>query len=84
MPVINKVTLHRGTKSVTVFVHGEDCRHLFTAAIAHDVSCRSVEYARHRTVPDAWSSFLQMRLALHEDRAAPSASHSPDPRRRQP
>ena len=76
MQVISKVTLHHGSKSVTVYVRDDDCRRLFAAALAHGVNCHSVEYTRKHTVPDAWSSFIRMRLALHEDRAAPAASHS--------
>ena len=73
MEVISKVTLHRGSRSVTVYVRDHDRRRLFDAALDLGVSCRSLAYARSHTAPHAWSSFIQMRLALHEDRAAPAA-----------
>ena len=76
MHVVNKVTLHRGSKSVTLFIRDEDTRHLIAAAHALGVDWRSVAYARKPTPADAWSSFLSMRLALHEHVAAPSAGHS--------
>ena len=76
MHVINKLTLHRGSKSVTLFVRDEDTRHLIAAANALGVDWRSVAYARKPTPADAWSSFLRMRLALHEHVAAPSAALS--------
>ena len=76
MEVISKVTLHHGSKSVTVYVRDEDCRRLFDAALDLGVNCRSVAYARSHTGPDAWLSFIQMRLALHEDRAAPAAGRA--------
>ncbi len=72
MHVISKLTLHRGTKSVTVFVREEDRQHLIAAALALAVDYRAVEYTRDRTLTGAWKNFLKMRLALHEHRAAPA------------
>lgn len=77
MNVIHKVTLHLGSKSVVLYVRDDDCRHLFEAAHALAVHCRSVAYARAPTTREAWSSFLEMRLALHEHRAAPAVGTCP-------
>lgn len=73
MENITKVTLHKGSKAVTVHVRAEDRRLLVAAAEAHGVHWRCIEYTAGRTAARAWSRFLEMRLALHEHRAAPAA-----------